>query len=345
MGHRLLGEVAERARGAHCEHTRLIAVHVAVVRRREDSEQERVSALRLELAAMKVVLVVAALLHLVAAHHAQEVVGAQEAIQRLEAEHLAAAAIRVRLKVHGEPLGHLGRVQSVGGVLGQRVGPEQVAEHAGGGHLGEAVQCGEVGEQRRTGRRPAVHTEHTARLGAQQGGHRQAVEHAHEELPDLGVVLVHTLLPKVEVTREGARLVVAAQQEHLRGIAQLEREQIEAHLGAKVAAVHVVAQEEVALAVVHQRAAALLQEVAQVVELPVQVAHHLEGRLQLQQVGLGTEHLAHLLQDHACRLLGETALAQQVFAEQLAVGWWELARGQRRGGEARRGGCRRRGGR
>ena len=78
-----------------------------------------------------------------------------------------------------------------------------------------------------------------------------------------------TLLLERKVLGEVTALVVAAEQEQRGGVADLEGPQVEDTLDAEVAAVHVVAQEQV---LGSGRRAAHLEQFHQVVELAVDVA-------------------------------------------------------------------------
>ena len=88
--------------------------------------------------------------------------------------------------------------------------------------------------------------------------------------------------------------MVAAQQEEVFGVLDLVGEQQADGFDGVLAAVHVVAQEEV---VGVGREAAQVEQSQQVVELPVDVAdlpnkaYHFDGRLELQHDGLGHEDL------------------------------------------------------
>lgn len=90
--------------------------------------------------------------------------------------------------------------------------------------------------------------------------------------------------------------VVAAQQEEVLGVLDLVAEQQRHGLDRLLAAVHIVAQEEVVLL---GGESAVVEDFEQVLELPVDIAHDLDGGFQFQQHRLRQEdlprHLAHAL--------------------------------------------------
>lgn len=123
---------------------------------------------------------------------------------------------------------------------------------------------------------------------------RQATERLHAGLVDGLGVLVLALELEGEVIGQVAALVVAAQQPEGLGIVDLERPQVQDALDAEVAAVDVVAEEEVAgLGGV----AADLKQLHQVVVLAVDVAADGDGGVHLEQVGLGAQDLGALADD------------------------------------------------
>jgi len=121
------------------------------------------------------------------------------------------------------------------------------------------------------------------------GRHGQAVEAVREGLPHLDVVPPLALVVEAVDAVDGRALVVAPQDEEVLRVLDLEREQQADRLERLLAAVHVVAEEQV---VGLGREAPVLEEPQQVVVLPVDVAADLDGRLELQQDGLRHEDLA-----------------------------------------------------
>ena len=111
--------------------------------------------------------------------------------------------------------------------------------------------------------------------------------------------------------------MVAAQQEECLGVVHLEREQVQHHLAAEAAPVHVVAQEQI-LSVL--RVAAHLEQADEVEELPVQVAAHSDGILELQHVGLVAQQHGHAADEVAGQLGGHAALALEVLFQHGEVG-------------------------
>ena len=163
------------------------------------------------------------------------------------------------------------------------VAPQEVAQEALVRNLGRPVDLLYFLEGLQVGTQPPVHAQD---LGLHQGGDGDAVEAADEPLvqpvavPPLALVveavdLVHVLA-----------LVVAPQQEEVVGVLQLEGEQQADRLDGLLAPVDVVPQEQV---VALRRGPADVEQVAQVAELAVDVAHYLDGRPELQQAALPQE--------------------------------------------------------
>ena len=88
----------------------------------------------------------------------------------------------------------------------------------------------------------------------------------------------------------GAELVVATQHKHLVGQHDLLRKQVGQHLDRVLAAIDVVAQEEEASrSQVHAQRPQALREGDQIRHVAVEVAKHVDGRLELQKSGLRLE--------------------------------------------------------
>ena len=88
----------------------------------------------------------------------------------------------------------------------------------------------------------------------------------------------------------GAELVVAAQKEHLVGQHDLLRKQVGQHLDRVLATIDVVAQEEEASrSQVHAQRPQNLREGDQIRHVAVEVAKHVDGRLELQNPRLRAE--------------------------------------------------------
>lgn len=99
---------------------------------------------------------------------------------------------------------------------------------------------------------------------------------------------------KGEVIGQVATLVIAAEKPQGVGVVDLEGPEVKDTLYAEVAAVHVIAEEEIpSLGGV----AANLKQLHQVVVLAVDIAAHGDGRIHLEQVGLGAQDLRALLDD------------------------------------------------
>jgi len=146
---------------------------------------------------------------------------------------------------------------------------------------------------------------------------RQATERLHAGLVDGLRVLVLALQLESEVVGQVATLMVAAQQPQRVGVVDLERPEVENAFDAEVAAVDVVAQEEIPRL---GRVAADLEQLHQVVVLAVHVTAHCDGGIHLEQVGLLAQQFGTLADDPERLLLGQAALAVEVLLEELDVG-------------------------
>ena len=110
----------------------------------------------------------------------------------------------------------------------------------------------------------------------------QPVEAQCELLPDLQVVLALALVVEAVGSVHGAALVVAAQEVKLVWELDLVRQQQANGFDALLAAVHVVAEEQV-LAAVLPRLTHHAEQAKQVDKLAVDVAEYLDGRLDFNQ--------------------------------------------------------------
>ena len=195
-----------------------------------------------------------------------------------------------------------------------RVAPQQVVEQAVVRHVGGARDLADVVHVGQAGAQAAVHAEDLAR---HDGGDGQAVEGVDERLPDLdGGAALALVVEAVDARHVGA-LVVPPQQEEVLRVLELVAEEQQDGLEALLAAVHVVAEEEV---VGVRREAAHLEGAQQVRVLPVDVAHDLDRRVQLDQRRLAQQQLAHrrahgrdlgVLQAHRLGRLGRVAGVEQ----------------------------------
>jgi hypothetical protein len=108
--------------------------------------------------------------------------------------------------------------------------------------------------------------------------------------------LVLTLIVEAVEFVDLCGFVVAAQEEEVFGVLDLVAEQQHHGLDGLLAAVHIVAQEEVVL---FGGESAVVEDFEQVLELPMDIAHDLDGGFQFQQHRLRQEdlsrHLAHSL--------------------------------------------------
>ncbi|GMF41423.1 unnamed protein product [Phytophthora fragariaefolia] len=190
--------------------------------------------------------------------------------------------------------------------LGVRVGPDDVGEDAVGRDLLEAVEHAQLVQvvQRRT--EPAVQAEQAV---VHERAQRQEVEELHEGLVHarVAVVLLHALDLEAVDLRGLARLVVATQQRHALRVTGLEHAEQRHGLDAHGAAVHEVPEEDEARG---RRLPRQLEELQQVVELPVDVAAHGHGRRHAHHVVVLHQEVLHALaqRQHRRRLQRLAAL-------------------------------------
>ena len=171
-----------------------------------------------------------------------------------------------------------------------RIRPQQVAHGPLVRHLLYPVQRADVIQRVDARGQAAVQAED---LVVDERGQGQVVEEVGEKLPHVGVaVLAQALVVEAVDLRDLAGLVVAAQDGDALGVADFERDEQGDRLDGEVAAVHVVAHEEV---VGVRVGPADLEELHQVVELAVDVAADGDGAFDRLDVGLFLQHLARLL--------------------------------------------------
>jgi len=139
-------------------------------------------------------------------------------------------------------------------------------------------------------------------LFVDDSGEGEEVEDLLEALPNLNVEPPLALVVEAVDAVDRGALVVAAQQEEVFRVLDLVREQQAHALQPVLPAVHVVAEKEV---VCLRREAAVLKEAQQVVVLPVDVAHDLYRRLQLEQRVLILDDLAALVDQHRHLVRGQ----------------------------------------
>ena len=122
------------------------------------------------------------------------------------------------------------------------------------------------------GGQPSVHTEDAR---GEDGHEWETVERVAEGLPELDVVSALALVVEAVDAVDGGALVVAAQQEEVLRELDLVRQQEADGLERLLAAVHVVAKENV-LRLRGEGIAADVEKLDEIVVLPVYVAHHLK---------------------------------------------------------------------
>jgi hypothetical protein len=152
------------------------------------------------------------------------------------------------------------------GVVAVGVGPEEVAEEALVGHVDGPLDLPDPVEAVEVRREAAVHAED---LVVDDGGDGQAVEAVGEEPPEAHAETALALVVEAVDAVDGRALVVPPQQEEVVRVPDLVRQQQADGLDALLAAVHVVAQEQV---VGRWGKTAVLEQAEQVRELPVDVA-------------------------------------------------------------------------
>lgn len=114
---------------------------------------------------------------------------------------------------------------------------------------------------------------HGENLLVDDGGNRKAVEAVGEGLPELDVVPSLALIVETVYTVDGSALVVAAQDEKVFRVLDLVRQQQADGFEGLLAAVDVIAEEEV---VGLRREAAILEQSQEIVVLAVDIAANLE---------------------------------------------------------------------
>ena len=137
-------------------------------------------------------------------------------------------------------------------------------------------------------------------LRVDESGEWQIVEQVGEILPHVGVaVLAQALVVEAVHLCDLTRLVVAAQYCDAIFVAHLERDKQCHGLHRVVAAIDIVAHEQV---VGVRRVAADFEQLHEIVELAVHVAAHRHRTLDLLHVGFGRQYLARLVAQrlHLC---------------------------------------------
>ena len=171
-----------------------------------------------------------------------------------------------------------------------RIRPQQIAHGPFVRDLLYPVQRADVVQRVDTRGEAAVQAEDLVVDERRQG---QVVEEVGEEFPHVRVaVFAQALVVEAVDLRDLARLVVAAQDGDALGVADFERDEEGHRLDGEVAAVDVVAHEEVVGVRVRP---ADLEELHQVVELAVDVAADGDRALDRLHVRFVLQHLARLL--------------------------------------------------
>mmetsp|Transcript_91951 Transcript_91951/g.233805 ORF Transcript_91951/g.233805 Transcript_91951/m.233805 type:complete len:308 (+) Transcript_91951:258-1181(+) len=167
-----------------------------------------------------------------------------------------------------------------------RVRPKQIADEACVRHVRGTHQATDLVHVRDLRGQAAVHAHD---LLVDEAADWQAIEDVAELLPELDVVPPLALIIETVDAGDGGALVVAAQQEEVLGELRLVAKHQGNCLQRLLAAVDIVAQEDV---VAVWREAAILEDAQQVVVLPVHIAANLDGGLEFEQGILRQEDLA-----------------------------------------------------
>mmetsp|Transcript_38082 Transcript_38082/g.81113 ORF Transcript_38082/g.81113 Transcript_38082/m.81113 type:complete len:204 (+) Transcript_38082:680-1291(+) len=109
------------------------------------------------------------------------------------------------------------------------------------------------------------------------------IEHLLEFFPHLDVVAALALVIEAVDAVDGCTLVVTAEEEEILGVLDLVREKQAHAFEAILPTVNIVAEEEI---IGVGRETTVLKEAKQIVVLPMDVAHDLDGRLKLKERGL-----------------------------------------------------------
>ena len=174
--------------------------------------------------------------------------------------------------VGAEGEGDAAVVVAPAGAVAVGVGPEEVAEEALVGDVDGALDVPDPGEAVEVRREAPVHAED---LVVDDGGDGEAVEAVGEELPEADAEAALALVVEAVDAVDGGALVVAPEEEEVVRVPDLVRQQQADGLDALLAAVHVVAQEQV---VGRRRQAAVLEQPQEVRELPVDVTCIISNR-------------------------------------------------------------------
>lgn len=154
------------------------------------------------------------------------------------------------------------------GIRPQQIGVETLVRH-----LLEAVDAVDVVHGADERRDASVHTHD---LVVDQSRNTQAIEHVHEVLPRVRAsVLLHALVVETVHLRDLASLMVATEQSDAIRVARLQRKEQLDTFDAEVAAIHVVAHENV-FGVRH--ISAETEKLAQVIELTMDISANADGR-------------------------------------------------------------------
>ncbi|TKW51225.1 hypothetical protein CTA1_2028 [Colletotrichum tanaceti] len=154
-------------------------------------------------------------------------------------------------------------------------------------------------------------------LFVHDGSQGQAAEGLHAGLVNGLGVLVLALELEGKVVGQVATLVVTAEQPQGLGVVDLQAPEIQDALDAEVASVDIVAEEKVSRL---GGVAPNFEELHQIVVLAVDVTADGDGRIHLEQVGLGAEQFCAGSKNPEGLLLGQAAFTIEVLLEKVDVG-------------------------
>ncbi|GET92172.1 serine/threonine-protein phosphatase PP1, putative [Leishmania tarentolae] len=204
---------------------------------------------------------VATLYNLMCAHNQIHVHHVQEVVHNVLTEQVAHAAVALQ--------------ETTNFIL--RVRPQQIAQDAAIRHLARTL---DVHNGRYRGQVRAKATMHADDLLANHAAHRHRVEHIRERLEQLDVIPPLHIIKKAVHLVDASTLVVTAQQKEVLRVHNLVAKLQDDRLHTVLAAVNVVAEEQVVRV---WGETALLIDAQQVVVLPMCVTAHTHRRADLEQ--------------------------------------------------------------
>jgi len=207
------------------------------------------------------------------------------------------------------------------------VAPQQIAHGPFVRHLLDAVELADIIERVDAGTEAAVQTKDLVIDERRQG---QVVKEIREEFPHVCVaVLAQALIVEAVYLRDLTALVVAAEDGDAAWVANLEGDEQSDGLDAEITPVDVVAHEEIVGVRVRP---ADLEQLHQVVELPVDVAAHRHRAFDRLHVALFLQNFARFFAQPSHVFFAELLALHQIFdpAIEGGDGWRLVRRGAQR---------------